>query len=180
MKRMSKKEGFTLIELMIVVVIIGVLAALAIPTFIDFVKRSKTSEVPDNLKALFVGATTYYNQERYERGTAAGDPNTNCTVAAAAASYTAGNSKQVIDWDGEADSYELLGFGPADPVYYEYHIEGSTDLCGILADTDVYTFTANGDLDGDGVQSTFELAVTSNASNELRRAPGIFSDNELE
>jgi type IV pilus assembly protein PilA len=53
MKKLTR--GFTLVELMIVVAIIGILAAIAIPNFIRFQARSKQSEVKTNLKAIFTG-----------------------------------------------------------------------------------------------------------------------------
>jgi len=60
MKKLQK--GFTLIELMIVVAIIGILAALAIPNFIRFQARSKQSEVKANLKSLFTAERSYYQE----------------------------------------------------------------------------------------------------------------------
>ena len=55
-------KGFTLIELMIVVAIIGILAALAIPNFIRFQARSKQSEVKANLKSMFTAERSYYQE----------------------------------------------------------------------------------------------------------------------
>ena len=49
------KKGFTLIELMIVVAIIGILAAIAIPNFLQFQAKSKQSEAKSNLGAIFTG-----------------------------------------------------------------------------------------------------------------------------
>jgi prepilin-type N-terminal cleavage/methylation domain-containing protein len=51
-------KGFTLIELMIVVAIIGILAAIAIPNFIRFQARARQSEANTNLKSLFTGLRT--------------------------------------------------------------------------------------------------------------------------
>ena len=56
------RRGFTLIELMIVVAIIGILAALAIPNFIRFQARSKQSEAKSNLKSLFTAQRSYYQE----------------------------------------------------------------------------------------------------------------------
>ncbi len=60
---MKKKGGFTLIELMIVVAIIGILAAIAIPNFIRFQARSKQSEAKTNLKAIFTAQKAYFGEK---------------------------------------------------------------------------------------------------------------------
>ena len=58
---MRSKRGFTLIELMIVVAIVGVLAAIAIPAYRDYVKRARMSEVLSAISAISTGASEYYS-----------------------------------------------------------------------------------------------------------------------
>ncbi|HMI94388.1 MAG TPA: prepilin-type N-terminal cleavage/methylation domain-containing protein, partial [Polyangiales bacterium] len=67
-KRGRDKQGFSLIELMIVVAILGVLAALAIPSFTTYVRRSKSSEAVTNLSQLFTSAAAYYSSDMSGKG----------------------------------------------------------------------------------------------------------------
>lgn len=60
-KTMKSVKGFTLIELMIVVAIIGILAAIAIPKFADLVTKSKESAVKGSLGSVRSAVSIYYS-----------------------------------------------------------------------------------------------------------------------
>src|SRR5450432_1536608 len=67
------KQGFTLIELMIVVAIIGILAAIAIPNFLKFQARAKQSEAKTNLKGIFTAEKSWYGEhDTYDNFSTAG------------------------------------------------------------------------------------------------------------
>ena len=58
---MSKvKKGFTLVELMIVVAIIGILSTIAIPEYVKMTSKAKQSEAKANLGAIFVVQVAYF------------------------------------------------------------------------------------------------------------------------
>ncbi|MFH1303945.1 MAG: prepilin-type N-terminal cleavage/methylation domain-containing protein [Planctomycetota bacterium] len=58
----TNRSGFTLVELMIVVVIIGILAALAIPRFMATTTKTKQSEAKAIIKQIYVNERTYRQQ----------------------------------------------------------------------------------------------------------------------
>jgi type IV pilus assembly protein PilA len=139
----KRREGFTLIELMIVVAIIGILAAIAIPNFLRFQLRSKTGEAKANLAAIRTAEEGYFS-EYGVYVTAAKTPNVAPT-----------NQKQL--WPAAAVppvGFDRMGWSPEGEVFFVYQtaVGAGTGAVGAGA----FTAQAQGDLDADGTNSNFE------------------------
>jgi type IV pilus assembly protein PilA len=169
------RSGFTLIELMIVVAIIGILAAMAVPQFVQYMRRAKSAEAHQQLAALFTSAATYYVRESVGPGIDA-PLSTHCSVASAPPSRTPNDEKGPGVFSG---GFVALAFD-VPKAFYAYSIESKGETCSNKPSSPIYDLRAEGDLDADGQRSLFQLAVGTNANNELYHGSAVHTENETE
>jgi type IV pilus assembly protein PilA len=168
---MKRQKGFTLVELMIVVVILGILAAIAIPAFIKYVRNSKTSEAKENRAYIFRESTTYFAGERVTRGvssTAITPQFPVSTLALTPPTVPKGTRELTSSWNTN-ETWNALKFSIADPHYYGYEY-----LSTGVGSASLFTARARGDLDGDTAESTFERVGTVNAQMEVQGSGGLY------
>jgi len=159
MRQLTRRSGgFTLIELMITVALIGILSAMAIASFRFYQLRSKRSEAASNLAALRTTQLAYFNEAG---GYIVASPSPLGVPGPDKQNWMAGGG--IFPADGPGAGFDLLGWRPEGAVYYDYDSEAvNTGPNGPL-----FTAAAYGDTDGDTAMSVWLYVQPDTAGNTL-------------
>lgn len=125
MKKTSKNKGFTLLELMIVVVVIGVLASIAYPSYQDYIYKGRRSDAKAGVLALQLA------QEKYRA---------NCALYASGIHASA---RTCVAGSTTAGDHDLVGSATSPDGNYNLSISGATATAYTVTAT--YTGVQTGD-----------------------------------
>ena len=163
-----RQRGFTIIELMVAVAIIGILAAIAVPSFRTYQWKAKRGEAFVNLgslansqKAYFAVSDAYLAVSPAEPGQTLGD-------------IVGTNSRSSAGID---TAFAAIGFASEGQVYFDYDTNAPILGAGCPC-VQCFTSTAYGDVDGDGLVSAMMFVHPGSAggacaSSMLLLAPPV-------
>ena len=157
-------------ELAAIIAVGGSVLAVAIPSFVRNLSFSKLSEPIDGLDTLVSNAISYAHGRPQNISFPPSAPLTPEEVPRGVAAEDPAGSWEHLTW-------KSLDFGFDAPHSFAFKFESALDpQTGVMR----FVATAHGDLDGDGVLSTFEVRGERVPGQEARVIPGMFVDREVE
>lgn len=116
----SAQQGFTLMELMIAVAIIGILAAVALPSYRDYVLRGRLADVPTGLSTIRAQMERHYQDNRTYAD--AGSFKTPCSTDTPVAGRTFGDFVVSCEGTPDATSFTIKAVGNGPVSGYEFRV----------------------------------------------------------
>lgn len=148
-----KKNGFTLIELMIVVAIIAFLAVIAVPSFMKFLSKARRAEAYMNLNSIYTAQKAYWAEYGHYSDVLSGEGG----IGWKPEGYSGGGKNEKF--------YYTYGFasGSEGKNYFTGKLEtNSSNLNLAKVDATGFVVVAAGDIDGDGVSDVITVDQNNN------------------
>jgi prepilin-type N-terminal cleavage/methylation domain-containing protein len=177
------QRGFTLIELMVVVAIIGVLASIAVPGFIKNARKAKSTEAIVQLNRIYSASRTYilelHNSAGSARVLAPQFPDAEGMTPASNCCLSVGQRCAPLPSAWASPTWLALQFAIDSPHYYRYAYDSTGSTHPGLGST--FTAQAFGDLNCDGTYSTFEMFGQWNSlDHDVHGSAAFYSDKDLD
>jgi len=168
-------RGFTLIELMIVVAIIGILASVAIPAFVRYTRKSRTLEAVMMIRRMYDGAVAYYIGEHVDKGGTQLHQKFPDSTGPTPATIPCAKAVIVPQTEWGNDQWQALDFAVTDPQRYQYEFQDN----GLEGAEAFALMIARGDLNCNSVPSLFERTITC-IKDGVMGSSGLVIVNETE
>jgi type IV pilus assembly protein PilA len=159
----------------------GCTAAIAIPAFIKYIRRSKTVEAQMNTRMIFDDAVVYYEAEQVGSDGKVFShrfpPSTDWTPAEGACGYPGQKiPPSATAW--QTPAWHALRFSVDDPSYFQYRFRALTGDGSHPGDEAIAE--ARADLNCDGIYSQFERRLVVGAAGTIQSPSGLQTANDLE